>query len=135
MFERWTEMIALTLLHEQRASGSPEAPTLQPRSLSRALDYIDANAHSDILLADIAAAACVSVSSLLRHFNEHLGQPPMAFLRQVRLDRARAELRQGDAGLIRDLAQRWGFQSAGKFSQAYLRRFGERPSEGRKATR
>ncbi|MBT9494232.1 MAG: AraC family transcriptional regulator [Paucibacter sp.] len=138
MFERWMEMIALTLLHQQRAAGSPRdahMATLQPRSLSRALDYIDANAQSDILLADIAAAACVSVSSLLRQFNEHMGQSPIAFLRQVRLDRARAELRQGDAGLVRDLAQRWGFQSAGKFSQAYLRRFGERPSEGRKAAR
>ncbi|MCV2368097.1 AraC family transcriptional regulator [Roseateles oligotrophus] len=133
MFERWMEMIALTLLHEQQAGRSPQVLTaaMQPRSLSRALDYIDANAQRDILLSDIAAAACVSVSSLLRHFNEHMGQSPMAFLRQVRLDRARAELRRGDAGLIRDLALRWGFQSAGKFSQAYLRRFGERPSDGR----
>jgi AraC-like DNA-binding protein len=137
MFERWKEMIALTLLHEQQAGRSQPLPTaaMKPRSLSRALDYIDANAQRDILLSDIAAAACVSVSSLLRHFNEHMGQSPMAFLRQVRLDRARAELRRGDAGLIRDLALRWGFQSAGKFSQAYQRRFGERPSEGRKAGR
>ncbi len=76
------------------------------------------------MLSDIAAAACVSASSLLRQFNEHLGLSPGAFLRQVRLDRARNELRRGGSGSVRELAQRWGFQNASKFSQAYLRRFG-----------
>lgn len=138
LIERWVEMMGLSLLHEQAALGPAAASQpkrreepLLPRSLSRALDYLDAHAQSEILLSDIAAAACVSVSSLLRHFNEHLGLTPMAYLRQLRLDRARAELRQGQAGRVAELAQRWGFQSAGKFSQAYLRRFGERPSESR----
>ena len=137
MFERWIELIALTLLHEHQLRGTSRTErerstgAAPPRSVSRALDYIDAHARSDILLADIADAACVSVSTLLRQFNEYLGLSPGAFLRQVRLDRARAELRQGGAGSIRELAQRWGFQSAGKFSQAYLRRFGERPRDGR----
>lgn len=131
LFERWMELIALTLLHEHQPAGA--APVLAttgvapPRSLRRALDYIDAHAQADILLADIAAAACVSASTLLRQFNTHLGCSPASFLRRVRLDRARAELRQGHAGTVRELAQRWGFQSAGKFSLAYLRRFGERP--------
>lgn len=138
LIERWVEMMGLSLLHEQAALAPADSAhrrhreqPLLPRSLSRALDYLDAHAQSEVLLTDIAAAACVSVSSLLRHFNEHLGLTPMAYLRQLRLDRARAELHQGNAGRIAELAQRWGFQSAGKFSQAYLRRFGERPSESR----
>lgn len=141
MFQRWLEMIALTLLHEhavaapapaaQAAAGAGMAAGPTPRSVGRALDFIDAHAQADILLADIAAAACVSASTLLRQFNTHLGQSPAAFLRQVRLDRARAELRRGGAASVRELAQRWGFQSAAKFSQAYLRRFGERPQLGR----
>jgi AraC-like DNA-binding protein len=141
MFERWLEMIALTLLHEHAvaapaqpapgAAGAAMGAGPAPRSVGRALDFIDAHAQADILLADIAAAACVSASTLLRLFNTHLGQTPAAFLRQVRLDRARAELRRGGAASVRELAQRWGFQSAAKFSQAYLRRFGERPQLGR----
>lgn len=139
IFQRWLELIALTLLHEhasatpaqpaQAGAGMAAGPT--PRSVGRALDFIDAHAQADILLADIAEAACVSASTLLRLFNTHLGQTPAAFLRQVRLDRARAELRRGGAASVRELAQRWGFQSAAKFSQAYLRRFGERPQLGR----
>lgn len=137
MFERWMEMIALTLLYEQQQAGSPalahtgSTASAPPRSVSRALDFIDAHAQADILLADIAAAACVSASTLLRQFNEHVGQTPAAFLRQVRLDRARAELRRGSTGSVRELAQRWGFQSPAKFSQAYLQRFGERPGRAR----
>jgi AraC-like DNA-binding protein len=137
MFQRWIEMIGLTLLYEQQHAGSAalaqggHTAGAPPRSVSRALDFIDAHAQADILLADIAAAACVSASTLLRQFNEHVGQTPAAFLRQVRLDRARAELRRGHAGSIRELAQRWGFQSPGKFSQAYLQRFGERPGAAR----
>lgn len=136
MFERWMEMIALTLLYEQPHAGTAalaadSAGATPPRSVSRALDFIDAHAHTAILLADIAAAACVSASTLLRQFNEHVGQTPAAFLRQVRLDRARAELRRGDAGSIRELAQRWGFDSPSRFSHAYLQRFGERPGATR----
>ena len=128
MFERWMELIALTLLHEHQPPALGEAP---PRSVGRALDYIDAHAQDEVLLADIAAAACVSASTLLRQFNQHLGLSPVAFLRQVRLDHARAELRHGAPASLRELAQRWGFQSAGKFSLAYLRRFGERPRAAR----
>lgn len=137
LFDRWMEMIALMLLHEQRshAPAPVRAGGGPPRSLGRALDYIDAHAQQELLLSDIAAAACVSVSSLLRQFNKHVGQSPMAFLRQLRLDRAHAELRHGHAGSIRELAQRWGFHSAAKFSQAYQRRFGERPAGVRVAPR
>ncbi len=134
MFEQCLEMMALSLVQEQQLAVETAslARPLAPRSVQRALEYIEAQVLSDIVLADIAEAACVSVSSLLRHFQTHLGLSPMAYLRQLRLDRARLELRQGHAGSIRELALRWGFQSAGKFSQAYWRQFGERPSEGRK---
>jgi len=92
-----------------------------------------AAAHADtaIGLADIADAACVSVSSLLRQFNGHLGQSPFAFLRAVRLERARTELRSDDAPPARDVALRWGCQNASKFTRAHQQQFGERPSETR----
>lgn len=133
MFQRWTEMIALTLLHEQQTARPKAArpPAMPPAALRRALDFIDANAHADIVLADIAAAAGVSASSLLRLFTAHFGFSPGTFLRQVRLDRARAELKSGRAAPIREVAQRWGFANASKFSQAYWRRFGEWPRDAR----
>ena len=135
MFRRWLELISLTLLHEQpienavkpRLAGSEPLPG----AVRRALDFIEANAEQDILLGDIASAASLSVSSLGRLFNRHLGQSPAALLRDLRLDRVRDELRRGTPTSIRELAQRWGFQSPSQFSQAYQRRFGEKPSDAR----
>jgi AraC-like DNA-binding protein len=137
MFQRWTEMIALTLLHEQhidnalahRDPARPAGPA--PASVRRAIDYIQANAGSAIGLADIAEAACASPSTLLRHFQAHVGASPAAFLRRVRLEHARAELRADVPDAIRDIALRWGFQNASKFSRAYQDQFGERPSDSR----
>lgn len=135
LFGRWIEMIGLCLLHEQplaqarhrRAGVASPAPA----SLRRAVDFIQAHADTAIGLTDIADAACVSVSSLLRQFNGHLGQSPFAFLREVRLERARADLRADGAPPVRDVALRWGFQNPSKFTQAYQQQFGERPSQTR----
>lgn len=135
LFRRWIEMIGLCLLHEQPLAHATHrrsaviAPA--PASVRRAVDFIHAHADTSIGLADIADAACVSVSSLLRQFNGHLGQSPFAFLRVVRLERARAELRTDGAPAVRDVALRWGFQNPSKFSQAYQAQFGEKPSQTR----
>jgi AraC-like DNA-binding protein len=135
LFQRWTEMIALTLLHEQRTvsplARRPGASAPTPASIRRAIDFVQAHAGSAIGLADIAEAACASASSLLRHFHAHIGMSPYAFLRVVRLERARAELQRGTPDAIRDIALRWGFQNASKFSRAYQEQFGERPSDTR----
>ncbi len=135
LFGRWIEMMGLCLLHEQPLAQARQRRSAMvapaPASLRRAVDYIHAHSDTAIGLADIADAACVSVSSLLRQFNGHLGQSPFAFLRVVRLERARAELR-GDGALpVREVALRWGFQNASKFTRAYQLQFGERPSETR----
>jgi AraC-like DNA-binding protein len=136
LFQRWTEMIALTLLHEQQVDNAlarrAGAPAPAPASLRRAIDFIQAHADGAIGLADIAEAACISASSLLRHFQAHVGMSPYAFLRTVRLERARAELARGTPDDIRDIALRWGFQNASKFSRAYQAQFGERPSDTRR---
>ena len=68
---------------------------------------------------------------MVRLFNRHIGRSPGAFLRDLRLDQAREALKRGTPESIRELALRAGFQSPAKFSQAYQRRFGERPSEAR----
>jgi transcriptional regulator GlxA family with amidase domain len=132
--------MALTLLHEQpQARDAPAAAralALAPPAarLRRALDFIEAHAASPIGLADIAEAAHLSVSSLLRHFSRHTGRTPHAYLRSVRLARARDALRREPELSVREVASRWGFQNASKFSGAYLKEFGERPTQTRDAT-
>jgi transcriptional regulator GlxA family with amidase domain len=85
----------------------------------------------DISVEDIAGAAGVSVRALYDGFTRHCGAPPMAYLRALRLDRARQALIRRAAGGARvtDIALEHGFTHLGKFARAYARRFGERPSE------
>ncbi|MDY0744642.1 helix-turn-helix domain-containing protein [Paucibacter sp. R3-3] len=134
LFQRWAELIALSLLDTERLpAADPAAARAEgtPAALRRALEFIRAHAQTDIGLVEIAEAACVSVSTLKRLFAGRLAQSPGAYLRQVRLDHAREELRAGMNRSVRETALRWGFQNASKFSQAYAQRFGERPSDTR----
>ncbi|MEQ8165776.1 MAG: helix-turn-helix domain-containing protein, partial [Alphaproteobacteria bacterium] len=72
----------------------------------------------------------VSARSLFAGFRAYRGQGPMAFLKQVRLERARAELAAADPGRARviDIALKWHFSHMGRFAADYGRRFGEAPS-------
>lgn len=133
LFQRWYDLIGLSLLSEQLEAGHAAKQTgrqaLTPASLRRATDFIHAHAAEPLALADVADAACVSVSCLLRQFKLHVGMTPHAFIQAARLDRARQDLKKAPNSRVRDVALRWGFQNASKFSQAYQRRFGELPRE------
>jgi transcriptional regulator GlxA family with amidase domain len=47
---------------------------------------VDDNAHRDISVADIAAAANVSIRTIQLAFRRHLDTTPNAYLRRVRLE-------------------------------------------------
>jgi len=61
-------------------------------------------------------------------FQEVLGLSPVKYLRAVRLNGARRELRGAGAASVQDAATRWGFWHLGQFAQDYRRQFGELPS-------
>nr|WP_257019638.1 hypothetical protein [Streptomyces sp. TLI_235] len=63
-----------------------------PATLRRAMAFIDDNAHLDLTLADIAAAAYVTPRALQDSFRHHTGSTPPAHLRRVRLARAHGDL-------------------------------------------
>ena len=62
-------------------------------------------------------------------FNEVLAQSPAQYLRTVRLNRVRRELRTEEATNVQDVAARWGFWHMSRFAQSYHAMFGELPSE------
>ena len=71
----------------------------------------------------------VSTRSLYAGFRDFVGASPMQYLRELRLERARAELLGSDAANVAAVALRWGFAHLGRFSSEYRQRFGETPSE------
>jgi transcriptional regulator GlxA family with amidase domain len=108
-----------------------EFPVPQPPMLRRATTFIHDNAHSDIGLADIAAALGVTPRSVQYMFRRHLGTTPLEYLRRVRLDRAHRDLKAADPSVdtVTAIAGRWGFSHPGRFSVAYKQLFGTPPSQ------
>lgn len=129
-----TLMAALlsALPHNQAdAVRSSESSSVSPRFVLRAQAYIEQYAHEPLTVGGIAANAGISVRSLFSGFRKYRDTTPMAYLKDLRLDRVRAELRAGPTarGNVTRIALHWGFSHFGQFSADYRRRFGELPSQ------
>jgi len=65
-------------------------------------------------------------------FVEVVGSSPLNFLRSMRLNGARRDLRkQGRNQSVQEIAGRWGFCHMPRFSTEYRKLFGELPSQTR----
>jgi AraC-like DNA-binding protein len=99
--------------------------------LLRAVEFVHSHAHLPIGTPEIAAAADLSARGVQQSFKRHLDTTPGEFLRGVRLEHVRSDLRRSDSGVttVAEIARSWGFGHLGRFSAAYRQRFGEFPSE------
>ncbi|MCF4137249.1 helix-turn-helix transcriptional regulator [Streptomyces sp. Tue 6430] len=116
-----------TALTEPTATDRNDA---RPATLRRALAYIDDHAAEPVTVADIAAAAHVTVRALQYVFRRHLDTTPLAHLRRVRLAHAHDELRAAnplDGTTVTDVAARWGFFHPGRFATLYRSAYGRPP--------
>ncbi|MFG3229217.1 AraC family transcriptional regulator [Kitasatospora sp. NPDC048194] len=118
--------------HSFSGPSADGARAVLPSALRRATAYCDEHAHEPISVGDIAQAARVGTRALREGFRTHLGTTPLAYLREVRLERVHRELLAiagGRAsGTVTEVACRWGFTHLGRFSAAYRRTFGHPPS-------
>ncbi len=129
-------LLAATALTLFSGTASGEAGEIErcdtiPRTLRNALDFIEEHVADEITVADIAAAAQVTVRAVQLSFRQHLGMTPLQYVRSVRLARTHEELHVADpcAGdTVTDIAARWGFFSPGRFSAQYRERYGVSPS-------
>jgi AraC-like DNA-binding protein len=126
----------LTALPSTAATAAADATgtdrhDAHPRTLRRALAYIDEHAGTPIGVDDIATAARVTPRALQYAFRRHLDTTPLSYLRQARLARAHAELEAGDpaATTVAAIAARWGFFHPGRFALAYKAAYGRPPSD------
>lgn len=104
----------------------------EPATVRRAVEFIDANAHRDVGLTEIAAAARLGVRGLQLAFRRHRDITPLTHLKRVRMERVHRDLQDADpacGGTVGAIAARWGFTHAGGFSVDYRRIYGCRPSD------
>jgi AraC-like DNA-binding protein len=134
MARRWRELLvsglALTLEHPYGPSPAGQAPVRRPRTVKRALDAMHAEPGRAFTAAELAGVAGVGIRVLQESFRQHVGMPPLTYLRRLRLDGVHAELARSDPRLVSvsEVAYRWGFTHMGRFAGVYRTRFGVSPS-------
>ncbi|MDQ0314760.1 AraC family transcriptional regulator [Amorphus orientalis] len=124
------ELLLISVDHSAEGDVGARGPS-RPRALGAAEDFIKVHARDTIRLQEIADAAGVRPRTLHKIFREHLGVSPIAYLRQVRLDLARRDLRAAAASgqSVTEVATGCGFDHLSKFARFYKERFGESPSD------
>jgi AraC family ethanolamine operon transcriptional activator len=100
------------------------------RLVDRACERMLSHGGEPLSLLEVCSRIGASPRKLNYCFHEVLGMSPARYLRAVRLNGARRELKSALAAevCVQDVAARWGFWHAGQFSLDYKRQFGELPS-------
>ena len=107
-----------------------EEQPVAPRAIRKAMALIENHAAEPLTVEDIAEAVGIGIRSLQDGFRRFADTTPMSYLRDVRLRKVHAELLAAEPGgtTVTEIAVRWGFLHAGRFSVLYRERFGEKPS-------
>jgi AraC family ethanolamine operon transcriptional activator len=122
--------LAETLQGMQHADphGNVEARTARNWQLVRGIrEVVEESPDCPLSVAELCARFHASRRTLQYAFEDTLGVNPSAYIRAVRLDHVRRELR--GSGSVTEVATRWGFWHFGNFSNEYRGQFGELPSE------
>lgn len=96
------------------------------RAFLRARAYMEANLGERVLLADVAAAAHLSRSHFARAFRITTGQSVMAYLRRLRIERAKFLLVEREVS-IAELSAQLGFAHHSHFTRLFRREIGMAP--------
>jgi AraC-like DNA-binding protein len=121
--------------HPYRALLLQPIAAARPRHIRIVVDAIHTEPERPYTVGMLARIAGVSVRSLQHGFREHVGMPPLAYLRRVRLTRVHDQLQRGEGAGVTEAAHRWGFTHLGRFAAAYAAVYGVRPSITRSTIR
>lgn len=118
------------LASDDAAGKAPPCGASRRQVVDAAKGYMRERIAEPITVADLCRELGVSRRTLQYAFGEVLGINPVAFLRAMRLNGVRRELRRATPGArVQDVAARWGFWHLGHFVTDYRRMFGELPSQ------
>ncbi|HET9087986.1 MAG TPA: AraC family transcriptional regulator [Acidobacteriaceae bacterium] len=105
--------------------GQLKISEIDTGKVKRVLEYLRANYHHNINLADLSAIAQSSPFQVLRTFRSAIGLTPHAYLIQIRIESAKRLLRSGHT--ISDVAVHTGFTDQSHFTRHFKRITGVTP--------
>jgi AraC-like DNA-binding protein len=130
---------AFILLVEQKISlmnQKSESKRVLPYSyaIQKALHFMQQNLDRRLPLRDVAASATVNnIPHFCTDFHREVGISPAAYHLQLRLDAARAALKESDFNVTM-AAHQFGFSSSQHFSTQFRRAYGMTPREWQNKT-
>jgi len=96
------------------------------------LEYIEANLEADLTLDGLARRARMSAYHFHRRFHEEVGEPPMRYVRRLRLEAAAVRLKLSQRS-VTNVALDAGYATHEGFTRAFHTRFGTAPQSFRAA--
>ncbi|MCT9622871.1 helix-turn-helix domain-containing protein [Curtobacterium sp. C2H10] len=123
--------LAEAVLGAFRSDADRRGTAAPAGTVERAKAFMYAHFDRTIAATDIAAAAEVSVRTLQEGFQRREGSTPMAYLRDLRLEKARLGLQLADPRetSVATVAHSCGFRHMGRFSGSYFSMYGEYPGD------
>ncbi len=116
--------------HTQQRMSLRNRLNITDPSLNAAIQVMEANCADRLSVPDIAIQTGISQRQLERVFHKYLGTTPVAYYAHLRLERARALLKQTSLQ-INTIAASCGYTSSAQFSRLYKNAFGMQPSKDR----
>ncbi|ANL26308.1 AraC family transcriptional regulator protein [Rhizobium phaseoli] len=106
---------------------------IAPRHVRRAIEFMHANIAQPLTMQNVADAAGISIRALEVGFRAFKANTPSAYLRTIRLQAVREDLRDpSNRQPLRDICLKWGFFHLGRFAAIYRAAYGENPSDTRR---
>jgi AraC-like DNA-binding protein len=129
----FAEVLRLYLLRLPPGRSGWLAGAADP-AVGRALAALHQRPSQAWTLDDLAKEVGMSRSALTERFSKYLGQGPMAYLTDWRLELAADALRTTNRSVLQ-IAEEVGYESEAAFNRAFKRRFEEPPGRYRRNTR
>jgi AraC family transcriptional regulator, ethanolamine operon transcriptional activator len=124
-------LLIATLPIQNEQLKLPLKPYQRSSLVKQAEDYMQAHLDRPLTLADLCQALGTSSRALSYGFQDIFGMSPMAYLKILRLHGVHRALKasNSDSTMVLNIANQFGFWSAGHFARDYKTMFGELPSE------
>ncbi len=138
VLERMSEMLFVEVLRRYAGTLTPDQTGwlagMRDAAVGRALALMHERPAEAWTIERLGEAAAMSRSTLHERFVHFIGQPPMQYLAQWRMQLAAAWLRDTDAKVI-EVALEVGYENEAAFSRAFRRAVGESPAAWRRSRR
>jgi AraC-like DNA-binding protein len=134
--ERLIEVLFVHVIRSWLETSADSTPPswlsgLRDAVVAQALGLLHAQPERPWTIDGLAAATHVSRSTLVRRFNDFVGEPPAAYLTRWRMELAAQLLRESEQTVGR-ISHRVGYTSEFAFSRAFTRQRGEPPGRYRR---